>query len=126
MIDGHVALAGSECAVLIEMIEHIDPGHRSRLEHAVFGQMRPRTVIITTPNAEFNSLLGVPPHRFRHPDHRFEWPRARFRSWGRRVAAAWRYYVRFRDIAGAHPDLGGASQMAVFRAQAGIGNETSA
>lgn len=126
MTEGHAALTGFDCAVLIETIEHIDPGHLSRLEHAVFGQMRPRTVIITTPNAEFNSLLGVPPHRFRHPDHRFEWPRARFRSWGRRVAAAWHYDVRFRDIAGAHPDLGGASQMAVFRAQAGIGNETSA
>ncbi|MDM7459313.1 MAG: methyltransferase domain-containing protein [Paracoccus sp. (in: a-proteobacteria)] len=114
MTEGDPDLKGFDCAVLIETIEHIDPANLSRLERAVFGQMRPRRVIITTPNAEFNPLLGVPPHRFRHPDHRFEWSRARFRSWARRVAATWRYEVKFRDIAGAHPDLGGASQMASF------------
>jgi small RNA 2'-O-methyltransferase len=108
-------LAGFDCAILIETIEHIDPSRLSQLERAVFGEMQPHMVVITTPNAEFNPLLGVPPHRFRHPDHRFEWPRVRFRAWGRRVAAAWRYEVRFSDIAGCHPDLGGASQMAVFR-----------
>lgn len=109
------ALVGFDCAVLIETIEHIDPSHLSQLERAVFGQMQPRTVIITTPNAEFNTLLGVPPNRFRHPDHRFEWPRARFRTWGDRVAGVWRYDVQFSDIGGCHPDFGGASQMAVFR-----------
>lgn len=118
MTEGDPALAGFDCAVLIETIEHIDPSHLSRLERAVFGQMQPQRVIITTPNAEFNPLLGVPRHRFRHPDHRFEWPRARFRTWGRRVAGVWGYDVQFRDIAGCHPDLGGASQMAVFQRQA--------
>jgi len=114
MTEADPALAGFDCAVLIETFEHIDPSHLSQLERAVFGQMQPQCVIITTPNAEFNPLLGVPPHRFRHPDHRFEWPRARFRTWGHRVAGVWGYDVRFSDIAGFHPDLGGASQMAVF------------
>lgn len=126
MTEGHPALTGFDCAVLIETIEHIDPSRLSQLERAIFGQMRPRTIVITTPNAEFNPLLGVPPHRFRHPDHRFEWSRARFCGWGRRVAAAWRYDVRFRDIAGAHPDLGGASQMAVFRQQADNSDQVAA
>ncbi|MBW6507566.1 MAG: methyltransferase domain-containing protein [Rhodobacteraceae bacterium] len=126
MTKGDPALEGFDCAVLIETIEHIDPAHLSQLERAVFGQMRPGTVIITTPNAEFNPLLGVPRDRFRHPDHRFEWPRARFQNWGRRVAAAWRYDVQFRDVAGAHPDFGGASQMAVFRVQAGHGDQAAA
>ncbi|WP_209427997.1 methyltransferase domain-containing protein [Pararhodobacter sp. SW119] len=114
MTEGDPGLTGFDCAVLIETIEHIDPAHLSRLERAVFGQMRPGMVVITTPNAEFNPLLGVPSHRFRHPEHRFEWPRARFRAWCRRVATGWGYGVRFRDIAGCHPDLGGATQMGVF------------
>jgi len=108
------ALAGFDCAALIETIEHLDPGHLSSLERAVFHAMRPRHVVITTPNAEFNPLLGVPPHRFRHPDHRFEWGRAKFRHWCARAAHAAGYAVRFDDIAGCHPDHGGASQMALF------------
>lgn len=108
-------LTGFDCAVLIETIEHIDPHRLPRLERAVFHHMRPGMVAVTTPNAEFNHLLGVPPHRFRHPDHRFEWPRAKFRSWAGRVAETFAYDVAFRDIAGCHPDFGGASQMAVFQ-----------
>ncbi|MFN3642640.1 MAG: methyltransferase domain-containing protein [Gemmobacter sp.] len=109
------ALAGFDCAALVEVIEHLDPAHLSRLETAVFEAMRPGTVIVTTPNAEFNPLLGVPPARFRHPGHRFEWGRARFRRWGAGVAGRHGYDASYADIGGRHPDLGGASQMAVFR-----------
>ncbi|MDD7969637.1 methyltransferase domain-containing protein [Roseinatronobacter alkalisoli] len=115
MTEAHPALTGFDCAVLIETIEHLDPSKLSQLERTVFGQMRPRMVVVTTPNAEFNTLLGVPRHRFRHPDHRFEWPRVQFRKWGDRVAKASGYDVSYCNIAGCHPDLGGASQMAVFR-----------
>ncbi|GGD28114.1 methyltransferase domain-containing protein [Sinisalibacter lacisalsi] len=107
-------LAGFDCAILVETIEHIDPDRLSQLERALFRSMRPGTVVITTPNAEFNPLLGVPPNRMRHPGHRFEWDRARFQRWCRRVAEAAGYDVGFEDIAGRHPELGGASQMAVF------------
>lgn len=114
MTDPAPDLAGYDCAILVETIEHIDPNHLSRLEGAVFRTMRPCTVVITTPNAEFNALLGVPSHRMRHPDHRFEWDRTRFRKWCSRVAGTAAYHVAFQDIAGHHPDLGGASQMAIF------------
>ena len=114
MIDPTGDLAGYDCAVLLETIEHIDPDQLSRLERALFRVLRPATIIITTPNAEFNPLLGVPSHRMRHPDHRFEWDRARFRQWCGRAAVVAGYTASFHDIAGAHPTLGGASQMAVF------------
>ncbi|MDP2410709.1 MAG: methyltransferase domain-containing protein [Pseudolabrys sp.] len=114
MTESGADLAGFDCAILIETIEHIDPQRLSVLERAVFGAMRPATIVITTPNAEFNPLLGVPSHRFRHPDHRFEWDRVRFQRWAEGVAARNGYIVACRDIAGYHPALGGASQMAVF------------
>ncbi|WP_439574246.1 methyltransferase domain-containing protein [Phreatobacter sp.] len=114
MITNGAAFKGFDCAVLIETIEHIDPDRLSVLERTVFAEMRPRTVIITTPNAEFNRLLDVPPHRFRHPDHRFEWDRAKFQRWAEGVAGRNGYRVACRDSAGCHPTLGGASQMALF------------
>jgi small RNA 2'-O-methyltransferase len=81
-----VALAGFDAAVLVETIEHVDPDRLSVIERSVFQEMRPATVVITTPNSDFNPLLGVPAHRFRHPDHRFEWGREKFRSWIEGVA----------------------------------------
>lgn len=126
MIEGGAALAGFDCAILIETIEHIDPERLSVLERAVFTEMRPATVVITTPNAEFNPLLGVPAHRFRHPDHRFEWDRAKFRRWAVGIVARNGYDVACHDIAGRHPALGGASQMAVFDIAARPGDRLGA
>jgi len=126
LLQADPALAGFDCAVMVEVIEHLDPAHLSQLERALFRVLRPRHVVMTTPNAEFNPLLGVPPTRFRHPDHQFEWTRAKFSAWAGRVAATAGYQVTCRDIAGCHPDLGGASQMAVFRKEQGSAHESPA
>ena len=110
-------VAPPDAAVMIEVLEHLDPSQLSRLETALFARIAASVTIITTPNADFNPLLGVPPHRFRHPGHRFEWGRARFRSWADSVALRWGLALNVSDIAGQHPTLGGASQMAVFLRQ---------
>lgn len=118
IVEGNPAWGDHDCAVLVETIEHLEPSLLSGLERTLFLQMRPRTIVVTTPNAEFNDLLGVPPHRFRHPDHRFEWDRSTFRRWAESAAQRHGYRVTCEDIAGNHPRLGGASQMAVFAADA--------
>ncbi|MBV1722901.1 MAG: methyltransferase domain-containing protein [Hoeflea sp.] len=114
LLDVPSRFSGFDCAVLVETIEHLDADHLGAFERSVFQRVRPATVVVTTPNAEFNDLLGVPRHRFRHPDHRFEWDRARFQRWAGGVAKRQGYAVSCSDIAGRHPRLGGASQMAVF------------
>jgi len=119
MTDAGPDICGFDCAILIETIEHIDPERLSVVERAIFGRLRPKSAVVTTPNAEFNPLLGVPKSRFRHPDHRFEWDRAKFRRWAEGVAARNDYRVVCSDIAGSHPVLGGASQMAVFSSDHG-------
>lgn len=61
-------------------IEHLSVSSLSCFSEVVFGYMSPVTVIISTPNSEFNSLLpGL--KGFRHSDHKFEWTRAEFNSW---------------------------------------------
>lgn len=114
-LDGADKHADFDIALLVESIEHIDPDRLTLVERAVFRGYTPAAVVVTTPNADFNPLLGVPGHRFRHRDHRFEWGRARFRAWARGVALRSGYAVSHRDLAGAHPQLGGASQMAIFK-----------
>jgi small RNA 2'-O-methyltransferase len=114
MTEAGDTLRGYDCAILLETIEHIDPGLLSILERSVFGTMQPATVIVTTPNADYNALLGMPPGSVRHPGHRFEWGRPKFRRWAQGVAIRNGYGVTFSDLGDQDPVHGGASQMSVF------------
>jgi small RNA 2'-O-methyltransferase len=113
------AWADFDAAALVETIEHIDPYRLGDVERAVFAALRPRTVLITTPNAEYNPLHGLQPGQRRHPDHRFEWDRGRFRAWSRRIATQHGYRVTFHDIGECDPELGASTQMARFERLAG-------
>jgi 3' terminal RNA ribose 2'-O-methyltransferase Hen1 len=106
--------AGFDAAALVETIEHVDAHRLSSVERAVFASFRPATVVITTPNSEYNPIHGSPAGSFRHPDHRFEWPRAKFRDWARGVAGRNGYRAAFGDIGEPDPDLGSPTQMAVL------------
>ncbi|MFK0119013.1 3' terminal RNA ribose 2'-O-methyltransferase Hen1 [Streptomyces sp. NPDC090994] len=108
-------LKGYDAAVLSEVIEHVDPDRLSALEYAVFGAARPRTVVVTTPNAEYNVRWEtLPAGHVRHRDHRFEWTRAEFRAWARRVAERHGYGVEFRPVGPDDPEVGPPTQLAVF------------
>jgi small RNA 2'-O-methyltransferase len=115
-------LVGFDAAVMIEAIEHLDPGHLSRLEHGLFARLRPGHLLITTPNSEYNSVYGLAPGRLRHPDHRFEWDRPRFERWARGVGTRNGYDVSFEGIGPAHAWLGASSQMAIFRTDTSTGS----
>jgi 3' terminal RNA ribose 2'-O-methyltransferase Hen1 len=109
------SLAGYDAAVLMEVIEHVDEPRLPALEHAVFGVAAPRTVVVTTPNAEYNERFeSLPRGKFRHPDHRFEWTRAEFHGWADRVCAAHGYQVRHVPVGPQDPELGAPTQLAVF------------
>ena len=100
--------SGFDCACLTEVIEHIEPMRLTSLEHIVFGIASPRTVIITTPNKEYNAKYEfLPEDALRHDDHRFEWTRLEFLSWAKHKA-------EIKEV-GEHDDsLGSPTQMGVF------------
>lgn len=107
--------AGADAAALIEVIEHLDPDRLPLVERVVFGEARPATVVVTTPNAEYNTLFPtLAAGAFRHPDHRFEWTRSEFRAWADRIGAAYGYQSAFSGIGGQDEALGTPTQMAVF------------
>ncbi len=106
-------LTGYDAAVLMEVIEHLDPSRLGALERVVFAAARPATVLISTPNADYNAnyegLSGM-----RHPDHRFEWARSDFAGWAQRVADEHGYRVEFTGIGEQDPERGTPTQLAVF------------
>ena len=106
-------LAGLDAAVLMEVIEHVEPDRLAALERVVFGFAAPGMVVVTTPNREHNAEYGMLEGALRHRDHRFEWTRAEFRDWASRVADGYGYAVRFLG-AGPESAAGPPTQMAVF------------
>jgi 3' terminal RNA ribose 2'-O-methyltransferase Hen1 len=107
-------LEGFDAAALVEVIEHLDPARLGPLEENVFGSARPGTVVVTTPNVEYNVRWPGLDGGARHPDHRFEWTRAQFAGWAEGVAARHGYAVRYLPVGPDDPEVGPPTQMAVF------------
>jgi 3' terminal RNA ribose 2'-O-methyltransferase Hen1 len=108
-------LRGFDAAVLMEVVEHVDPPRLPALEAAVFGHARPGTVVVTTPNVEYNVRYpGLAPGALRHADHRFEWSRRQFADWAARVGATYGYTVSTSGVGDEDPEVGAPTQLAVF------------
>jgi 3' terminal RNA ribose 2'-O-methyltransferase Hen1 len=108
-------LAGYDAATVVEVIEHLDAPRLAAFERVLFESARPKTVIVTTPNAEYNVKFDtLPAGKFRHKDHRFEWTRAEFQQWSARIGERFGYGVRFLPIGEEDAKLGAPTQMGVF------------
>ena len=108
--------ADCDAACAIEVIEHIDISRLDAFERVLFAFAQPPTVIITTPNVEYNArFASLPAGRLRHRDHRFEWTRQEFQSWCAGVAERHGYTVRLLPIGAEDSQIGAPTQMAVFQ-----------
>lgn len=108
-------LAGFDAAAIVEVIEHLDPPRLRAFERVVFEFARPKRVVITTPNREYNiKWESLPGGAFRHRDHRFEWSRAEFRAWAGMVAERHGYAVRFLPVGPEDSVVGSPTQMGIF------------
>lgn len=108
-------LEGFDAAALVEVIEHVEPGRLPDLTRVVFGFIAPRTVFITTPNAEYNELYGMNEGQTRHDDHRFEWSRDEFNAWCAATASQFGYRVSVSGVGEAYKLVGASSQLARFQ-----------
>lgn len=104
-----------DSAVLMEVIEHLDPEHLPRMEETCFGYLQPDHLIVTTPNREYNVVYtSLAEDKLRHNDHRFEWTRDEFATWAKRVAAQYGYRLQLKGIGEEVDSLGQPTQMAIF------------
>jgi 3' terminal RNA ribose 2'-O-methyltransferase Hen1 len=108
-------LYGYDAAAVVEVIEHFDLARLSAFERILFAFTRPKTVIITTPNIEYNvKFENLPAGKLRHSDHRFEWTRSEFQAWANGIAEKFRYSVRFLAIGEEDAVVGAPTQMGIF------------
>ncbi|HAA29451.1 MAG TPA: 3' terminal RNA ribose 2'-O-methyltransferase Hen1 [Cyanobacteria bacterium UBA8553] len=108
-------LNGYDAATVVEVIEHLDPPNLAGFERVLFEFAKPATVVITTPNVEYNvKFENLPAGKLRHKDHRFEWTRDEFKAWANRVAERFHYSVKFLSVGAEDADVGAPTQMGVF------------
>lgn len=108
-------LTGFDVATVVEVVEHLDPPRLGAFERSVFGYARPRMVVLTTPDREYNALFpNLAAGSFRHRDHRFEWTRTELADWAGRVADRFGYRVEISGIGPNDDQHGPPTQMAVF------------
>ena len=106
--------AACDAVALVETIEHIDPECWTPVERCVFEVARPATVIVTTPNREYNPVYGIADGGRRHRDHRFEWDRGQMRAWCEATAERYGYNVEIEGIGTVDPEHGAPTMMGVF------------
>ena len=110
-------LNGYDAACVVEVIEHLDQPRLAAFERVLLEFARPKMVIVTTPNIEYNVRFEtLPAGRLRHRDHRFEWTRRQFGAWAKGAAERFGYTAQFLPIGPDDPEVGPPTQMAVLRA----------
>ena len=108
-------LKGLDAVVLMEVVEHLDWDRLPALEASVFAHARPRHVLVSTPNRDYNALYEwLAPGAMRHPDHRWELDRAEFAAWAQSVADAHGYTVTIEGVGDEDAQHGHPTRMAVF------------
>ena len=106
---------GFDCACVIEVIEHIEPMRIPSFERAVFEFAAPKTVVLTTPNSEYNvNYEHMQENELRHGDHRFEWTRDEFKEWTDHICKKFGYTCVISGIGDNDEKYGTPTQMGVF------------
>ncbi len=105
-------LSGFDAAALVEVIEHLDLPRLKALERVVFEYAKPKLVIVTTPNADYNvRFTSLPAGKMRHRDHRFEWGREEFQAWAKSAGEQFGYSVQFEGVGEVDAEVGTPTQM---------------
>jgi len=108
-------LEGFDAAAVIEVIEHLDQPRLKAFERVVFEFARPDTIIMTTPNREYNTMWEtIGPDNLRHQDHRFEWTCDEFVAWANGIGETYGYNTKFLPVGAADDKLGAPTQMCIF------------
>ena len=105
-----------DAAAVVEVIEHLDLNRLKAFERVLFEFAKPKTVVLTTPNKEYNVMWEkLDAEEMRHYDHRFEWTRKEFAEWANRIGEIYNYSAEILPIGDEEENVGAPSQMAIFK-----------
>ena len=108
-------MEGFDAAAVVEVIEHIDPNRLKAFERVLFEFAKPKTVVLTMPNKEYNMMWErLETDEMRHDDHRFEWTRQEFTAWAHTTGKMYNYQVEIVPVGDETENMGAPSQMAIF------------
>ncbi|WP_310831561.1 3' terminal RNA ribose 2'-O-methyltransferase Hen1 [Paenibacillus pedocola] len=108
------SLRGKDVMILCEVIEHIDEYRLARVMENIFAEYAPKTLIVTTPNKDYNAVYEMEQEELRHGDHRFEWGRKAFSVWCARWTETFDYTAELTGIGEGSVEFGYPTQMAIF------------
>ncbi|XP_038691372.1 small RNA 2'-O-methyltransferase isoform X2 [Tripterygium wilfordii] len=125
-------LFGFDIGTCLEVIEHMEEDQAYLFGDVVLSSFRPKILIVSTPNYEYNVILQASningqeedpeektpsqAPKFRNHDHKFEWTREQFNRWASELATTNGYTVEFSGVGGSGDvEPGFASQIALFR-----------
>ena len=107
------SLSGKDVMILCEVIEHINEERLPKIMDMLLYTYAPTTLIITTPNAEYNNIYAL--EEMRHDDHRFEWTREQFTTWCHAMNRYGVYSLTFHGIGAHDVTYGTPTQMCIFK-----------
>ncbi|MFF2450394.1 3' terminal RNA ribose 2'-O-methyltransferase Hen1 [Neobacillus sp. NPDC058068] len=107
-------LNNKDVMILCEVIEHIDEYRLAPIFETIFKDYRPRVLIVTTPNQEYNVVYEMD-DVMRHKDHRFEWTRDEFLQKVQEWTKDNPYQVSIQGIGEEYQPYGHPTQMAIYR-----------
>lgn len=110
-------LKDTDVLILCEVIEHIEEHRLTRAISNVFELYTPDTIIISTPNRDYNKLFNL--IGFRHNDHRFEWTRQEFYEWCKNLSDIHNYNFSIQGIGHEHMKYGSPTQLVIFKRKDG-------
>lgn len=107
--------SGFDAVCVVEVVEHIPPEKLDIFERVLFQNAMPHTVILTTPNREYNVRYKIKnAEGFRHGDHRFEWGREEFTAWTVHICEQYGYEAKIKGIGEEDSRYGFPTQLGVF------------
>lgn len=108
-------LKAYDTIVMQELMCLLNPYNLQAMTRNVFGFAQPKHVLITLPNADFNSQLsGLAPGEKRYAGHVFEWGADRIQQWADQIAQLHGYALDRIPIGSPHPALGPPSFLLYF------------